>query len=183
MDAVFCVDSAGDPVDPVNGVCPGTIDPGFMAGNIGGFAQAADDTRAVIDFMHNWPVPGDYPTPVPCAASGDVAYDVLISEESGLQVPRNIVDGSEGREFIVTVANASGSADPATGTVTVTAISQVGGSILADLDGDGVFTDQSPFVFSFTDLAVGASESSSALYHCRHWPADHDRLDGGCRCA
>jgi hypothetical protein len=46
----------------------------------------------------------------------------------------------------------------------VTAVSTIGGDILADLDGDGVFTDQSPFVFSFTDLAVGASESFSALF-------------------
>ena len=164
LDAVFCVDGSGNPLDAVAGICPGTIDPGFTAGNIGGFAQAADDTRAVIDFMHNWPVPGAFPTPVPCAASGSIAYDVLISEESGLQVPRNIIDGSEGREFIVTVANASGSADPAAGTVTVTAVSAVGGDILADLDGDGVFTDRSPFVFSFTGLAVGASESFSALF-------------------
>ncbi len=40
-------------------------DPGFLDGNIGGFAQAADDTRAVIDFMHDRPVPLDYETPVP----------------------------------------------------------------------------------------------------------------------
>jgi hypothetical protein len=30
--------------------------PGFSEGNIGGFAQASDDARAVIDFMHGHPV-------------------------------------------------------------------------------------------------------------------------------
>ena len=102
---------------------------GFTDGNIGGFAQAADDTRAVIDFMHTNPVSVDFVSPVACYVcpppSGQDppigAYDVSISEESGLQVPKQMVDGSEGREFVVTVANASGSADPATGTVTVTA--------------------------------------------------------------
>ena len=39
----------GPVLDPVFG-----IDPGFEGGNIGGFAHAADDTRAVIAFMHNW---------------------------------------------------------------------------------------------------------------------------------
>ena len=100
-------------------------DGGDAGGNIGGFAQSADDTRAVIDFMHTHLVPDDYATPLVCeVAPGVVAYDVLISEESGLQVPKRMVDGSEGREFIVTVANASGSADPAEGTVTVTAIAE-----------------------------------------------------------
>ena len=126
---------------------------GDTDGNIGGFAQASDDARAVIAFMHENQVPVDFETPVPCVASGDIAYDVLISDVSGLQVPKNIVDGSEGREFTVTVANASGSADPATGTVTVTAIAANGGTI-AD----------SPWVFEFTNLAVGASASFTELF-------------------
>lgn len=61
LDAVFCVDSSGDMVvlDASNaGVCPETVDSGFTGGNIGGFAQAADDTRAVINFMHSTQVPG-----------------------------------------------------------------------------------------------------------------------------
>ncbi len=137
---------------------------GFLDGNIGGFAQASDDTRAVIDFMHNWPVPDEdeYATPVPCIASGDIAYDVAISDVSGFQVPKNIVDGSADREFIVTVAHVGGD-DTAPVTVTVTAIPESGGSILADLDGDGNFTDPSPFVFPTTDIAAGGSESFSAL--------------------
>jgi hypothetical protein len=167
LDAVFCVDPVLGPVNPdfVTQLCttPAEVADGFLGNNIGGFAQAADDTRAVIDFMHNWPVPGDFPTPVTCEASGDTAYDISISEESGLQVPKNVVDGTEGREFIVTVAHVGGD-DTASGTVTVTAISAVGGDILADLDEDGVLDDRSPFVFTFTDLAPGTSQSFSALF-------------------
>jgi hypothetical protein len=117
------------------------------------FAQAADDARATINYMHSWPLPVDYATPVPCGASGEIAYDVSISAESGLQVPRVIIDGSEGREFIVTVANGSGSADPASGTVTVTATPEAGGPIVG-----------SPWTFAFTDLAVGASESWTTFF-------------------
>ena len=113
--------------------------PGDTGGNIGGFAQASDDTRAVISFMHENQVPVDFETAVPCETDPTVvAYDVLISDVSGLQVPKNIVDGSEGREFFLTVANASGSADPASGTVTVTAIPENGGTI-----------EGSPWVFTF----------------------------------
>ena len=129
--------------------------PGDTDGNIGGFAQASDDTRAVISFMHTNQVPVDFETAVPCGATpGDIDYDVLISDVSGLQVPKNIVDGSEGREFFVTVANASGSADPASGTVTVTAIPESGGNI-----------EGSPWVFEFTDLAVGATRASTHVLH------------------
>ena len=129
-------------------------EPGEIGGNIGGFAQASDDTRAVIRFMHENQVPVDFETAVPCQATpGDINYDVLISDVSGLQVPRNIVDGSEGREFVVTVTNASGSADPASGTVTVTAIPASGGNI-----------EGSPWTFEFTDLAVGASTSWTEFF-------------------
>jgi len=128
------------------------VDPGFLDGNIGGFAQAADDTRAVIEFMHSWPVPGDYPTPVPCGDSGETTYDVSISQMSGLQVPVMMVDGSEGREFTVTVSNQSASPDAATGTVTVTAME--GGQSIATF----------PRVFTFTDLAPGTSKSWTEVF-------------------
>jgi hypothetical protein len=130
-------------------------DESFTGSNIGGFAQAADDTRAVINFMHENPVPVGYETPVFCEQPppGEIAYDVLISEESGLQVPVRMVDGSEGREFIVTVANASGSADPASGTVTVTATAE-----------NEVLIADSPWTFEFTDLPVGTSESWSTFF-------------------
>ncbi len=147
LDAVFCVDSGGLSVDPVAGICTAQIDPGFTAGNIGGFTQAADDSRAVINYMHTWPVPVGYETPVPCAASGVIAYDVSISEESGLQVPRQYVNGTE-REFIVTVSNASTSTEAASGTVTVTAVTLTGASVPGF-----------PRVLTFTDLVPGTSAS------------------------
>ena len=92
--------------------------PGFLDGNIGGFAQATDDARAVINYMHSWPVPVDFATPVPCTPTDLITYDVSISEQSGLQVPKNYVSGTE-REFVVTVSNAG---DAATGNVVVTGV-------------------------------------------------------------
>jgi len=121
---------------------------GFTGGNIGGFAQAADDARAVIDFMHIWQVPEDYVTPVPCEASGIETFDVSISSVSGLQVPTQMVDGGEGREFTVIVTNESGSPAAASGAVTVTATAASGGTIAG-----------SPWVFVFTDLVQGLSQS------------------------
>jgi hypothetical protein len=124
-------------------------DPGFTFGNIGGFAQAADDTRAVINFMHDWPMPDAdvYGTPVFCEADldADPRYDVSISEESGLQVPMTYVNGTD-RELIVTVANAG--PDSATGTVTVTAV-ETNGSAVPGF----------PWVSEFTDLGAGFSAS------------------------
>jgi hypothetical protein len=125
------------------------IEPGFMDGNIGGFAQAADDTRAVIEFMHNNPIPVGYETAVPCEGSGEVFYDVSISEQSGLQVPTQYVNGTE-REFTVTVNNESSSPDLASGNVTLTAV--------AKDETIGVW------VFAFTDLAPGSSESWTELF-------------------
>ena len=125
------------------------IEPGFMDGNIGGFAQAADDTRAVIEFMHNNPIPVGYETAVPCEGSGEVFYDVSISEQSGLQVPTQYVNGTE-REFTVTVNNESSSPDVASGIVTLTAVAK------DEIIGDWEFT--------FTDLAPGSSESWTELF-------------------
>jgi len=124
------------------------------AGNVAGFARAADDTRAVIDFMHSWPIPDEavYATAVPCYADPDlITYDVSISDVSGLQVPTQMVDGSEGREFVVTVAN--NGPDPASGVVTVTATSQ-----------NGVLVIGSPWAFTFTEMAAGTSQSWSQLF-------------------
>jgi hypothetical protein len=122
--------------------------------NIGGFAQAADDARAVINFMHSWPLPVLYATPLTCAASGDIHYDVSISPDSGLQVPVRIVDGSEGREFTVAVANAG--PDVASVAVTVTAV---------ETNGNPIATF--PRVFSIDDLAAGASKSWTEVFTIR----------------
>ncbi len=91
--------------------------PGFQGGNIGGLAQAADDARAVIEFMHSHPVLSGYETLLTCGAPHETAYDVSISSVSGLQVPVRMVFGTE-REGTVTVANEG--PDAATGSVTVT---------------------------------------------------------------
>ncbi len=92
--------------------------------------RRADDTRAVINFMHDKPVPVDFETPVPCEAIRVTSPMTSRSARCpACRCPRNIVDGSEDREFIVTVANAG--PDPATGTVTVTAIRRDGGTIEA----------------------------------------------------
>ena len=127
-------------------------DAAFDGGNIGAFAQASDDTRATIDFMHNWPVPNPdvYATAVPCEPLDAITYDVSISEQSGLQVPKNYVSGTQ-REFVVTVAN--GGPDPATGTVTVTAVLGTGGVVPG-----------SPWTFGFTELADGQSASFTQLF-------------------
>lgn len=150
-EAVFCVDGNGDPVDPdfTTGQClAGTVDPGYTDGNVGGFAQAGDDTRAVISYMHTNQVPVDYETKVVCDAVPGDNYDVAISEESGLQVPVTYVNGTE-REFIVTVQNLSVSPAAATGTVTVTAVVAATGEPIPG----------SPWVFGFADLLPGLSEA------------------------
>jgi hypothetical protein len=129
---------------------------GYSGANIGGFAQAADDARAVIDFMHSNPVPEAYETKMPTCAdsgtppSGDPRYDVYISDVSGLQVPVQIVDGSEGREFSVTVANSG--PDAASGTVTVTAEAA-----------NGVPIAGSPWTFEFSVVA-GASQGFTEFF-------------------
>ena len=121
-------------------------EPGYLNGNIGGFAQAADDARAVIDYMHSNPLPVGYETPLPCIASGDITYDVSISDQSGLQVPERMIANTEGREFTVAVSNESSSPDPASGAVTVSAV---------DSNGNAIPTF--PRVFIFTDLLPGTS--------------------------
>ncbi|MGK2905594.1 MAG: hypothetical protein ACSLFH_04525, partial [Desulfuromonadales bacterium] len=149
-------------------------DPGFEGGNIGGFAQAADDTRAVINYMHSWPLPADYATPLVslsfCPGSDDLNYDVSISPESGLQVPEQMVDAKiEGREFSVTVANAG--PDTASGKVTVDAVAAKGGAIFlveVVVGEDGVTSylpgDPPPWEFAFADLRAEGSASFSGLF-------------------
>ena len=128
------------------GVVPELLTPSTLApSNIGGFAQAADDTRAVIEYMHSWPVPGTYATPLACTASGATHYDVSISRQSGLQVPVRLVAGTEGREFTLTVSNAG--PDTATGVVEVSA-----------KDANGAFIPTFPRWFAFTILP-GASQT------------------------
>lgn len=105
-------------------------DPGFLDGNVGGFAQAADDTREVIEFTHDRPLPLGYETAVPlCVNPAPYVFDVSISPDSGLQVPVRMVVGTEGREVILTVANAG--PDAATGTATVTGVATDGTQVFS----------------------------------------------------
>jgi hypothetical protein len=147
---------AADPVPTLFFINQGPImdavfadEPGFTDGNIGGFAQAADDTRAVIDFMHSNPIPLGYETSLTCLDSGETVYDVSISDVSGLQVPVNMVAGTE-REFTVAVANAG--PDEASGIVTVTAV-----------DTDGFSIPTFPRSFDFT-LVGGTSQSWTEVF-------------------
>jgi hypothetical protein len=115
---------------------------GFTGGMIRGFAEAADDTREVINFMHSHPVADNVATPVPCMppADPDVLFDLSISQRSGLKVPKQIVATTEGREFVVTVDNAG--PFEAAGTLTVTATPAAGPPVLVD-------GEPGPFVFTF----------------------------------
>jgi len=121
-----------------------------MDGNIGGFVQAADDTRAVINYMHTFAVPADSGTEVPCTPLPDptLQYDLSISEKSGLKVPKQVVATTEGRELVVTIGNAGPST--AAGTITVTANTDAGGDVLID-------GAPGPFVFEFSNVLPGAS--------------------------
>jgi len=130
---------------------------GYTGGNIGGFAQLADDTREVINFMHTYAVPATSATALTCTPTPDPtdSYDLSISERSGLQVPKQIVATTEGREFIVSVANAG--PDVASGTLTVTAVTSAGGDVLVDgLPG--------PFVYEFAGLLPGMTHSETKLF-------------------
>ena len=131
-----------------------TDEPGFADGNIGGFAQASDDARAVIAYMHENQVPVDFETAVPCVPSEDIFYDLSISEQSGLQVPKNYVNGGE-REFFVNVVNLG--PDTANGTVTVVATVD-SGTIDCGVATDCTWTE------NFTDLLAGQTDSSTVFF-------------------
>jgi hypothetical protein len=130
----------------------GSFEPGFTGGNIGGFVQAADDTRAVINYMHTYAVPDADKTPVDCMPLPDPTqqYDLSISEKSGLKVPKQVTATTEGRELVVTIGNAG--PDTAAGTITVTANTDAGGDVL--IDGDA-----GPFVFLFENVEANTSWS------------------------
>ena len=132
-------------------------EPGFTDGNIGGFAQASDDTRAVINYMHTYAIPPDSGTEVPCMPLPNPTdqYDLSISEKSGLKVPRQIIATTEGREFVVTVSNAG--PDVAAGTLTVTATAAQGGDVLVEgLPG--------PFIFEFDGVLQGLTFTTGTVY-------------------
>ncbi len=117
--------------------------PGFTDGNVGGFAQASDDARAVIDFMHSHPVLVGYEAPVLCEGTAPPSPPAIVDVSSKLKMPKRMV-GNTTREGTLTVTNLKGAL--ATGTVTLTGITGNGTTLL---------TYQS----TFTNLAAGKSLS------------------------
>ena len=145
-------------------------DPGYTDGKIDGFVEAADDTRAVINFMHSNPVPASAETPVPCTPQPNPTpqYDLSISSQSGLKVPRQVVSTTEGREFVVTVAN--GGPDTAAGTAVLTAARADGGEVLVD-------GQPGPFVFAFDGLLPGMSYTTGPVIFTLSAPHDGTTIE------
>jgi hypothetical protein len=137
---------------------------GFTNGDIGGFAQEADDARAVIQYMHNWPVPGEYETARVCDEAADTFYDVSISDVSGLQVPVRMVADTEGREGTVTVSNAG----PADADVSLMVIGEYEGADGAETVAmlrvvDGVVTED-PIFEEAEVILLRAGRSASFVF-------------------
>jgi len=147
-------------------------DPGNTGGLIDGFVQAADDTRAVINFMHSNPVPATAETEVPCTPQPNPTdqYDLSISSQSGLKVPRQVVSTTEGREFVVTVAN--GGPDTAAGTIVLTATRDDGGQVLVE-----GFEAGEPFEFTFGDLLPGMSYTTGPVFFTLSEPHDGTTIE------
>ena len=142
-------------------------DVGHTGGLIDGFVEAADDTRAVINFMHSNPVPADAETPVPCTPLPDptLKYDLSISSQSGLKVPKQVVSTTEGREFVLTVANAG--PDTAAGKIVLTAVRDDFGHVLVE-----GFEAGGPFEFTFGGLLPGMSYTTGPVFFTLSEPHD-----------
>jgi hypothetical protein len=125
--------------------------PGFLGGNIGGFAQAGDDARAVIDFMHSHPVMAGYEAPVLCDGGTNPPSN-LVDVSSKLQMPIQMTANTV-REGTLTVTNLKGAS--ASGTVTLKGINNKDGSVI-------------PIVLSPSEttfgLAAGASKSWTVTF-------------------
>ncbi len=115
--------------------------------NIGGFAQASDDARAVIEFMHSHPVMAAYARPVLCEGSAPPPPAVDVS--SKLQMPTRMT-GNTTREGTLTVSNLKGA--QAIGDVTLIG-NYSGGSVS--------ITPSSPYSFS---LAAGQSKAFAVSF-------------------
>jgi hypothetical protein len=116
--------------------------------DIGGFAQAGDDARAVIEFMHSHPVMVGYEAPVQCDVP--VTPPPAVDVSSKLQMPTRMV-GNTTREGTLTVSNLKGAL--ATGSVTLIG-RYSGGSV--------TLTPSSPY--SFSGLAAGQSKAFAVSF-------------------
>ncbi|MDP3009856.1 MAG: hypothetical protein Q8N30_12410 [Methylococcales bacterium] len=117
--------------------------PATGTANIGGFAQASDDARAVIDFMHSHPVIAGYEARVLCEGSAPPPPPVIVDVSSKLQMPTRMV-GNTTHEGTLTVNNLKGA--PATGSVQLVGKDSTGKSLLV-------------YQNSFNALAAGKSVS------------------------
>ncbi|MDO9214201.1 MAG: hypothetical protein Q8Q54_18175 [Methylococcales bacterium] len=117
--------------------------PATGTANIRGFAQASDDARAVIDFMHSHPVMAGYEARVLCEGSAPPPPPVIVDVSSKLQMPTRMV-GNTTREGTLTVNNLKGA--PATGSVQLVGKDSTGKSLLVYQNG-------------FNALAAGKSVS------------------------
>ncbi|MFT5729253.1 MAG: hypothetical protein ACI8PB_003417 [Desulforhopalus sp.] len=109
---------------------------------LAGFAKAADDTRAVINFIHLWAVPEEDATPILCDGTISDFYDVSISERSGLQVPVRMVAAGDGREGTLTIEN-DGPATARDIRITLQGVDDVDQEVvlLNEMDGYRIFED------------------------------------------
>jgi len=169
----------GDPGDNLYQVTEASISMTVFGGDLGitdtpidAFVEAADDTRAVINFMHSNPVPATAETEVPCTPQPNPTdqYDLSISSQSGLKVPRQVVSTTEGREFVVTVAN--GGPDTAAGTIVLTATRDDGGVVLVD-----GFPAGGPFEFAFDGLLPGMSYTTGPVFFTLSEPHDGTTIE------
>ncbi len=116
--------------------------------NIGGFVQASDDARAVIDFMHSHPVMAAYAKPVLC--EGSVALPPLpaVDVSSKLQMPTRMV-GNTAREGTLTVSNLKGA--PATGSVLLVGKDSTGKELFTQYNFNALAAGKSiSFIYAFT---------------------------------
>ncbi len=115
--------------------------------NIGAFAQASDDARAVIDFMHSHPVMAGYEAPVLC--KGSVAPPPLpaVDVSSKLQMPTRMV-GNTSREGTLTVSNLKGA--PASGSALLVGKDSTGKELFAQYNFNALAAGKSvSFIFPF----------------------------------
>ena len=115
--------------------------------NIGAFAQASDDARAVIDFMHSHPVMAGYEAPVLC--KGSVAPPPLpaVDVSSKLQMPTRMV-GNTSREGTFTVSNLKGA--PASGSALLVGKDSTGKELFAQYNFNALAAGKSvSFIFPF----------------------------------
>jgi hypothetical protein len=115
--------------------------------NIGAFAQASDDARAVIDFMHSHPVMTGYEAPVLC--EGSVAPPPLpaVDVSSKLQMPTRMA-GNTTREGTLTVSNLKGA--PASGSALLVGKDSTGKELFAQYNFNALAAGKSvSFIFPF----------------------------------